>query len=76
MKVVFVTIALVLAGALLGAGLGWLANPQAVAVPAEHLDFVNYVGPILGGSLGGTFGLIFGGGWYARSVARREGNGS
>ena len=74
MKVVLVTLALLMAGALLGTGVGWLINPKAVVPPDDQLGFVNYVGPILGGAVGGTFGLIFGGGLYARMVARREGD--
>jgi hypothetical protein len=74
-KIVLVTLVLLLAGALVGAGVGWLVNPKAVALPDESLGFVNYVGPILGGALGGTFGLIFGGGFYAGMVARREAKG-
>ena len=54
------------------AGVGWLGNPKAVAVPDETLQFVNYVGPILGGSIGATFGFIFGGGWVAKTIADRE----
>jgi hypothetical protein len=73
-KVVLGALGLTVAGAALGAGLGWLANPRPVALPDESLGFVNYVGPILGGSLGGTFGLIFGGGWFFRFVDKSEGN--
>ena len=67
MKVILGAMACTLAGGLLGAGLGWLGNPKPVALPDEGLGFVNYVGPIAGGSVGGTLGLIFGGGWIARS---------
>jgi hypothetical protein len=71
-KILVGTLAFTLAGALVGAGIGWLANPKAIAVPDEGLQFVNYVGPILGGSIGATFGFIFGGGWVAKTIADRE----
>jgi hypothetical protein len=51
---------------------GWLGNPRPVAVPDPELGFVNFVGPVLGGSIGATFGLIFGGGWVARTIANRK----
>jgi hypothetical protein len=59
-------------GALIGAGLGWLGNPKPVAVPDESLQFVNFVGPILGGSIGATLGFILGGGWVAKVIADRQ----
>jgi hypothetical protein len=67
-KVVGGALACLLAGALLGAAIGWAGNPKPVEVPDAGLGFVNYLGPIVGGSVGATFGLILGGGWVARVV--------
>jgi hypothetical protein len=67
-KVVGGALAFLLAGALLGAAIGWAGNPKPVEVPDAGLGFVNYLGPIVGGSVGATFGLILGGGWVARMV--------
>ena len=59
-------------GALLGAGVGLLGNPRAVAVPRPELAFVNYTGPIVGAAVGGTLGLIFGGGWLMSRAGRED----
>jgi hypothetical protein len=70
MKVILGALGFTLLGAALGAGVGWLGN-QAAAVP-DDLGFVNYVGSIVGASVGATLGFIFGGGWVAKAVAARE----
>jgi hypothetical protein len=71
-KVVAGALAFTLAGALLGAAVGWVGNPKPVAVPEEGLAFVNYLGPIVGGAVGATFGLVLGGGWVAKVLGSRE----
>lgn len=74
MKVVAGALAFTLAGGLLGAGIGWAINPRPVPLPDSGLGFVNYVGLFLGGAVGATFGLVFGGGWVAKlASARQEG---
>jgi uncharacterized protein (DUF697 family) len=71
-RIVAGALACTILGALIGAGVGFVLNLQPVPVPDEGLGFVNYVGPILGGSIGASLGLIFGGGWVARLVSKRE----
>jgi hypothetical protein len=71
MKVILGALGFTLLGAAFGAGAGWLGNPAPVAVSGD-LGFVNYVGPIVGASVGATVGFIFGGGWVARTISRKE----
>ena len=70
MKVLAGALAFLLAGAAIGAAVGLVFRPIAVQPPEPGLEFVNWIGPILGGGIGGTFGLIFGGGWLASRISR------
>ncbi len=72
MKIVAGALTFTLLGALVGTGIGWLGNPKPVEVPEEGLGFINWVGPILGAGVGGTLGLIFGGGWYASRIVSHD----
>jgi hypothetical protein len=71
-KIVAGAIAFTLLGAALGLGIGWLFKPTPVEPPEQGLEFVNWIGPIVGGSVGATFGLIFGGGWLAARMSQRD----
>jgi hypothetical protein len=73
MRILLGALGFTLLGAALGGGIGFLVALRAGPVTHEQgMEFVNYVQPILFGSIGATFGFILGGGWVAQQVTRAE----